>query len=473
MRMLLLALALPLLAAGAGPQAPPTPEDEALFKDFNIKEAYEAMKELRPRIDALVKEVSAFRDSHAAKAEPDPGGARRREAHAELYALRHELYRRRDVFRHLGTDQRMPKAVLMAFRLKDGKSDEANRIFQTGFRHAQIVGESKDFERSLDVLLDEEEAAYQAAVGRWQAREDERVRNRRLAQAGGAVALLLPAGVLLRRRWRLRAPAALAAPSPADRLGRWGLAKAPKPWTYGTRWDGADGGAKTTASVRLFDERLCAPPASPEKLLLALAATAPAKHPGVAAPVESFAAGASVVLVYPAAAARPLSLWLEQGRAVPPAQAVAFLKRLAPALDAAHRAGRAHGGLGPDCVLVAADGAVLFEDFGVAVALAAAGTKAVASPAYAAPELAEGRLSAPADLYSLGVLLYELATGRHPFEGTNLRAMKQEKRYTPLSRLLRGCPPGLDALVDGLLEPDPARRRPAPGGLEDALRALG
>lgn len=466
---LALALGLSLAAAAAAPsRTPPPPDDEALFEEFELKQALRAMRELRPRIDALVKEVTAWRDSHAGKAEPDPGGAPRLAARDELYSLRHELYRRRDLFYDKGVKLRVEGSVKVAFLVKDGDDRRANRILQAGFRHNDIVAESKRYETGLDALLAQEKEAYEAAVGRWNAQERARLLQVRAAAAGAAALLLLPAGAFL---WRRRRSAAPPPALPTDRLGRWTLGKAAKPWAYGSRWDGARDASGASVSLRVFDERFCAAPSSPERLLAALRATAPPDGRG--APLEAFLAGRSVVLAYADDRAKPLSTWLEGERAVPPAQALLFLRRLAPALDAAHKAKRAHGGLTPDCVLVGADGSVFLEDFGAAVALAAAGAKPPLSPGYAAPEAAEGRLAAPADLYSLGVLFYELATGRHPFEGTNLQAMKREKRYTPLSRLAPGSPPALDALLDGLLEPDPALRRPAPGGLEAALKALG
>lgn len=461
--LLLLAAALASAAAGT------TPSDEALLKEVDLKEAYDAMRELRPRIDELIPVVTAYRDAHAGKAEPDPGGAARLAATKELFDLRHELYRRREKFYQLGTDQRLAKVVMMVFQVKDGKNAEVNRTLNVGYRHAQIVGESKDFERALDDLIKAEQEAYDRAVERWREAEAEKRRTKRLLLGGAGTAVLVTAGLLA---WSRRRAASPALPSPvtgAGLLGRWAQVGPPKPWPYGARWECADGAGKS-ASVRLVDERLCPDPA---RLLQALKAAAPPTHPGLPVPLEAFAAGRAVAVAYPAASGKPLSVWLEEGRAVPPAQAVVFLRRLAGAVDAAHRAGRAHGGLEPGCVVIAGDGSVSLEDFGVAAALAASGVRTPVSPAYAAPEVAQGDVGPAADLYSLGVMLYELVTGRHPFEGTNLQAMKREKRYAPLSRAAQGCPPALDALVDGLLEPDPLRRRPRPGGLSDGLKALG
>lgn len=448
------------------------PQDSLLMEDYKMKEAYEAVEAMRPQLDALARELGELRASYAAKTEPDPGGERRTQARAELQELRRQFRVKRMTFKDAGVDQRLNQVVVMAMQFKQGKSELANRSFQTGMRHAQLIGEYKDYDHSLEVVLDEEMAAYQEAVGRWQLQEDARVRRQRAIQGAAAAVVLLPSLFFLGRRLlRSRAKRALDE-ADGEHLGRWHVGRSPKLWTYGTRWDGADGGSETTASVRLFDERLTAPPSSPKKLLAALKASAPPRHPSISSVTESFTVGNGVAVVYPATAAKPLSLWFEDGRGVKPGQAVVFLRRVAPALDAAHREGRAHGGLEPGCILVGGDGTVTLEDFGLAAALAATGTRSSGSPAYAAPELASSRPTPAADLYSLGILLYELMTGRHPFEGTNLQAMKAEKRYAPLSRAVPGCPPALDVLLDGLLEPDPARRRPAPGGLEAALKAL-
>lgn len=450
-----------LAAARAAPA--PAPQDASLMKDFDAQETYEAMEALRGRLDVLTKELAALGAAHAGKAEPAPGGARREEVRAEVVRLMGELKEKREAFRELGNDRRMQRVIVMMMQVKEGKNDSANESFQSAVRQSQIVGEYKQYARSVQTVLDEEALAYGEAVARWTEREEARRRRRRTLLGSGAAAVLLAAAV-----YALRRRAARLKDLEDGRLGRWLPRPPARPWEYGLRFDGSDGGGGTVASVRVFDARFAA---DPERLLGALKAAQPPAHPGLARPLEALAAAGSVVLVYPASAAKPLSVWLEEGRGVRPDKAVLFLRRLAAPLDAAHRAGKAHGGLRPDCVLVGADGSVVLEDFGIASALAALGLPRAGSPAYAAPELDASPPGPAADLYSAGVMLYELLTGRHPFEGTNLPVMKREKRFTPLSRSLPACPAGLDALMDALLEPDPARRRAA-GGLEAALKAL-
>ena len=171
------------------------------MEDFKMKEAYEAIEAMRPKLDALARELDDFRASHAAKTEPDPGGPRRGEARAELNELRAELRSKRVAFKDAGIDQRLNQVVVMAMHFKQGKSDMANRSFQTGMRHAQLIGEYKDYDHKLDVALDEEEAAYQEAVGRWRIQEEGRVRQRRLTQGTAAAVVLLPSLFFLARRF--------------------------------------------------------------------------------------------------------------------------------------------------------------------------------------------------------------------------------------------------------------------------------
>jgi serine/threonine-protein kinase len=140
----------------------------------------------------------------------------------------------------------------------------------------------------------------------------------------------------------------------------------------------------------------------------------------------------------------------------------------------AHAAGSAHGSLTPERVLLLPDGSGRLADFGLARALATreSARPQVFSPAYAAPEVLEGKIRLASDLYAFGVVLYEALFVRLPFEGPNLAGLKRERRFPAPSALLGRSAPRVDAFFAGLFEPSARRRRPAAGGLAAALGAL-
>jgi serine/threonine-protein kinase len=122
-------------------------------------------------------------------------------------------------------------------------------------------------------------------------------------------------------------------------------------------------------------------------------------------------------------------------------------------LSAAHRAGVVHRDLKPDNVMVGRDRRVMIMDFGIARdPVSSAGTVAglvVGTPAYMAPEQVEakGDIDPRADIYSLGVMLFELLTGELPFSGNSAFALAAARLHQP-PREVRHFRPGLPVAIE-------------------------
>jgi len=164
-------------------------------------------------------------------------------------------------------------------------------------------------------------------------------------------------------------------------------------------------------------------------------------------------------------AGRTLKQVVTQDGPLPPDQAVDVVLQVLRAARFAHRRGIIHRDLKPHNVILDEEGRAKVTDFGIARAGASDMTQTgsiMGTAQYLSPEQAQGQPVTPqSDLYSIGIILYELLTGRVPFEGDSAVtiALKQvSEPPVPPRQLNPQVPPELDAVVLRALEKDPARR---------------
>ena len=203
-------------------------------------------------------------------------------------------------------------------------------------------------------------------------------------------------------------------------------------------------------------------------------------HPGIVAVHGAGTEGRLAWLAMELVPGGDLARYTLPRRLLPEGLVLMLAQRMALAVAHAHRQGVVHRDLKPANVLVHLPShTVKLADFGLARAADSAQTGTgivVGSPAYMAPELLAGNLPSPStDLYALGVMIFQLFSGRLPHDSPSMGELLQQVMATPapdLRELVPGIHPGVGALVASLLAKQAAQR---PGDAEvvaAALRAL-
>jgi len=175
-----------------------------------------------------------------------------------------------------------------------------------------------------------------------------------------------------------------------------------------------------------------------------------------------------------------LRLLLDKHQRLSVKDAARIARQAADALGYAHQQGVVHRDVKPDNILLDASGHVVVTDFGIAKAAQEASVSqlttegmVVGTPHYMSPEQATGeQVDARSDVYSLGIVLYQMLTGAPPFDGDSAQAilMKQATATpTPVRRVRTDVPGPLAAVVDRTLAKDPAERQQTAEELSHAL----
>ena len=207
-------------------------------------------------------------------------------------------------------------------------------------------------------------------------------------------------------------------------------------------------------------------------------AVAAIKHPHVVQVFEFGERGGQPYFAMEFLGGGTLAGRLKDAGQLPPADAAAVVEKIARGVQAAHEAGIVHRDLKPANVLLDAGGEPKVADFGLAKRGQAdlTDTNAVmGTPAYMSPEQAGGRakfVGPAADVWALGVILYECLTGTVPFRGGDAWGVLQAVQNDdpdPTDRLAPGVPRDLDLVCRKCLEKDPRRRYAAAADLADDL----
>jgi serine/threonine-protein kinase len=159
-----------------------------------------------------------------------------------------------------------------------------------------------------------------------------------------------------------------------------------------------------------------------------------------------------------------LASLLERIGRLSPERALEITRDLLSGLAAVHERGIVHRDLKPANVMIDGHGRAHITDFGLAVPLGEARDSSAGTPSYMAPEQFEGRATAKSDLYALGLVVFEMLTGRRFFEARALEGLRAEHQEAKAPRLSTFAPVsdrGLGGLILDCLEEDPSARPPS------------
>lgn len=193
-------------------------------------------------------------------------------------------------------------------------------------------------------------------------------------------------------------------------------------------------------------------------------------HPNILDVYDFGQLGDEAYIVMPYATGGTLLQKLKTARRFSLEQAGRYLDQMAAGLDYAHNLGVIHRDIKPQNVFMFDHDQLVIGDFGLAKVLsdteAFSNTRASGTPSYMAPEQFSGRISRASDIYSLGVVVYQMLTGQLPFTAPSQAEMMFahiNNSPPPLSRFLPDAPPALEMLLMRVLAKKP-QERPASAG---------
>ena len=233
-----------------------------------------------------------------------------------------------------------------------------------------------------------------------------------------------------------------------------------------TVYRGVDVRLDRPVALKVMDARYAGDDQFLTRFQLEARAVARLKNPGLVAVYDQGLDARHPFLVMELIEGGTLRELLAERGPMPPHAVAAVLRPVLGGLAAAHRAGLVHRDVKPENVLISDDGDVKIADFGLVRAVGAAGITSTSvilgTAAYLSPEqVRDGNASARSDVYSTGILTYELLTGRTPFTGDSALSIAYQRLDTdvpPPSAAIEGVPPQFDELVERATARNPPER---------------
>jgi len=254
----------------------------------------------------------------------------------------------------------------------------------------------------------------------------------------------------------------------------------------GDVWLAEDTRLRRRVALKMVRAAADADPASRERLMREARAAAALNHPHIATVHDVLEEQGEVVIVFEYVEGETLHARIARER-IPVSEAIDIASQIAKALAAAHTQGIIHRDLKPANVIIGADRHVKVLDFGIARILAVGTTQTtpgaappstggfgfIGTASYAAPEqMVSSAVDERADLYALGVVLFEMISGQRPFQGSDpvqLASTKLGKDAPALASTGQLVPPALEQLVASLLARERDHR---PQNAKDVLTQL-
>lgn len=233
-------------------------------------------------------------------------------------------------------------------------------------------------------------------------------------------------------------------------------------------------------ALKVMDARYAGDPQFLTRFQREARAIARLKNPGLVAIYDQGGDAAHPFLVMELVEGGTLRELLRERGPMPPHAVVAVLRPVLGGLGEAHRAGLVHRDIKPENVLISDDGEVKLVDFGLVRAIAEAGITSTSvilgTASYLSPEQVVGQPTGPrSDVYSAGIMAFELLTGTTPFKGDSALAVANQRLdndVPPPGSVIDGVPPQFDAFIVRATARNPEDRFPDASAMAEELEAI-